>query len=63
VSDPRHNRDRVAVVNVPVVTDLSSYLPDSWLPVYVSARTTLLQALHTVGIISGSASRERSERT
>jgi len=42
--------------------EISSYLPDSWLPVYVSIRTGLLQILHTVGIITGSASREKSEQ-
>jgi len=42
--------------------EISSYLPDSWLPVYVSIRTGLLQILHTVGIVTGSASREKSEQ-
>jgi len=42
--------------------DITSYLPDSWVPSYVSLRTALLDGLYTIGIITGSRGREKSEQ-
>jgi len=42
--------------------DISSYLPDSWMSTYISIRTGILGMLHTIGVISGSVSREKSEQ-
>jgi len=46
----------------PPLLEITSYLPDSWLPTYVSLRTSVLTVLRAVGVVSGFASHEKSEQ-